>query len=753
MNALILRFVWVCCVVTAALLPLRAFGETVELRAHDTTVFCAVGDILQVRGKTNDNASYSMEVNGVASQNDRFQFDWTAQSPGDYQIVVRENDDIVRQIHVIVPSVPPVSLANLPAAACDQADVCVASNWAGAFLPSKVDYYLDGALAASALRPPFFAHIPLKSASTGQHALTMDATSMDGGRYQRTSYINIFSNLVEVQPQDDTAYCVAGDVVRIAGRGSASGDSTDYVLTVNGQVVQKTPAACSDGTYSFDWSPTDRQTGDNRITVKIYDVTGAFVLAKRLHVVVSPAPPVEFANLADATTSVLDLSVVQPGDAPFAATSVAYFLNGQKVAESTRPPFAARVSVASQAPGAYAVTLLASGQNGEHYQHTRIFTVPERITAAGMPPSVVYSDGDGPFGFHCELAPDFKPSRVCYYFGAKAVAVGDAAPFDAAADLSGFDSGVYPVTVRAFTDSGLEFDSPPMAVDFRNKAADNSLHMAQTDVALAQTKAGEALMARRQAEADAGKAPDAPDEVRALDLSEGAEAAFIKDDASAAKAKADAEARSGSDAATQAAIAEDAANDAEKAAVDADRIALLHPSAAKFAQDAHAQASAANASASGASQAAQQAQARADADQKVADAAQAQAAAAARTAALARQQAIRLFDQAPRIPTGPLALACANAIVAHLASNQRGIAAENRIRLQEICDIKKVRSAVYDYQVYATLDYLPPTGSQLQTEDVIALVNSRTGEVSDYVRPWTGSDSRSTDNLADPMDP
>ncbi|MDR3709057.1 MAG: hypothetical protein P4L33_12220 [Capsulimonadaceae bacterium] len=729
-------------------------ADTVELGPEETVVYLVAGDTLILRGPTHARSSYVLDVDGDTSQSDKFEFRWTPQTAGDYPLTVGESRSsggflmdagyaTVRQVRALVSMTDPVIFTNLPEACADDADINVATDPQSDFHLSAVDFYVDGQFVTHTGQAPFMAHIPLRTKPTGPHFLSFRATSVDGAHFQRTKQINVYSNVVVVNPADDIVYCAQDDVLQFSGRAPLSADATNFALLVNSQVAATAPVGYSSGDYSFIWSPTDRQVGDNRINIRVNRPTGDYIQARRLHVIVSLSPPVSFRELPDETLDDLALGIEAPADTGFQVTGVTYLINGQQVARSTSRPFDAVVSLAPYPSGKVAVTLVARSADNATYQRTRILTIPARIALANMSPVVKVNLDGAPVDLDCSVAHGFVPVNVSYLIDGHEVGSASAPPYSVNANLNLCASGYHLASVKATDAQGRQYVSAAVPVHVVNALVDQAV-----PVAAAAAKRANAALERARVAAAILEAHQSPNSQTFLDridnlldrleadAFETSQKAILERQARAAAEKADAAEHLAAQAKNSSVAAALAKRDADAAAQEAEDQAKLNDAALPQARLARSSASEAehiadtiDATASRLAAEAADARARADDFSR-------SAGSSAADDAKTKADVIRQRRLPPRAPAGELAAKCVKAIQAYLVRSQGDTNADDRLVLEAIEDIKKAGETTYPYTVKVILNSPSVSGTSLVRHNVVMLVNPDTGDVSDYVRRW-----------------
>lgn len=226
---------------------------------------------------------------------------------------------------------------------------------------TKVDYYLDGVLQASAANLPYNFSWNTLSSANGSHTLSAKAYDAAGNIGQSASVaVTVFNDTTS--PTVSITSPGAGSTASLLSTVSVSASDNVGVTRVEYYLNGTLQGTSTTAPYSFSWNTLGNPNGSYTLTAKAYDAAGNVGQSAGVAVTVfndTTAPTVAIASPGTGSTLSQTATVQVSASDNVGVTKVEYYLNGILQGTATAAPYSFTWNTLSAVNGSYTLTAKA----------------------------------------------------------------------------------------------------------------------------------------------------------------------------------------------------------------------------------------------------------------------------------------------------------------------------------------------------------------------------------------------------------
>ena len=411
-------------------------------------------------------------VNGTLQSSDSsapYAFTWNtaAIANGPYTIIAKAYDAAGRVGQSAGVSVnvfnditaPAVTIASPAAGSTVSGTVNVAANASDNVAVSKVEFYLNGVLKASATSAPYSYTWNTLAAANGAYTLIAKAYDTAGNIGQSaTVSVNVSNDTTA--PAVSIASPAAGSTVSGTVNVAANASDNVAVSKVEFYLNGVLKATATSPPYSYFWDTLAAANGAYTLIAKAYDAAGNIGQSSAVPVNVSndlTAPAVSIASPAAGSTVSETVNVAANASDNVAVSKVEFYLNGVLKATATSAPYSYAWDTLSSANGAHVLTAKAfdaAGNIGQSAAATvNVFndTIAPVVSIASPVAGITVS---GTVNVAANASDNVAVSKVEFYLNGVLQATSTSGPYSFNWNASAVTNGTYLLSAKAYDAAG-----------------------------------------------------------------------------------------------------------------------------------------------------------------------------------------------------------------------------------------------------------------------------------------------------------
>ncbi|GFO66543.1 hypothetical protein GMLC_01220 [Geomonas limicola] len=324
---------------------------------------------------------------------------------------------------------------------------------------TKVEYYLDGTLQATATSLPYnFAWNTLSTAN-GSHTVSAKAYDAAGNVGQSASVtVSVFNDTtaptVAISSPSTGSTIGQSATVQVAASDNVGVTKVEYYL--NGTLQGSATSA----PYTFSWNTLSSVNGTYTLSAKAYDATGNVGQSASVTVIVfndTTPPSVSITSPSAGSTLGQTATVQIAASDNVAVTKVEYYLNGILQGSATSAPYAFSWNTLSNANGSYTVTAKAYDAAGNVGQSAGIAVTVFNDTSAPLVSLNSLSNGSvvsRTATIQVTASDNVGVSRVELYANGVLLGSATSAPYSFIWNTLAATNGSYILTAKAYDMAG-----------------------------------------------------------------------------------------------------------------------------------------------------------------------------------------------------------------------------------------------------------------------------------------------------------